>query len=53
MIKKTFSNTKNSIFNFYSIFIASLLNIFVPIAKKSNWKYAGNITFFKQTYLYN
>ena len=45
MIKKTFSNTKNSIFNFYSIFIASLLNIFVPIGKKSNCKYAGNITY--------
>ena len=37
MLKKAFYNTKNSVFNFYSIFIASLLNIFVPIGKKSNW----------------
>tara|TARA_B100001996_G_scaffold220044_1_gene169144 strand:+ start:259 stop:1038 length:780 start_codon:yes stop_codon:yes gene_type:complete len=45
MIKKTFTNTKISIFNFFSIFVASLLNIFVPIGKKSNWKYAGNLTY--------
>ena len=43
MLKKAFYNTKNSVFNFYSIFIASLLNIFVPIGKKSNWIFVGNI----------
>ena len=45
MLKKTFLNTKNSILNFNSLFVASLLNIFVPIGKKSNWKYAGNSTY--------
>ena len=45
MLKKAFYNTKNSVFNFYSIFIASLLNIFVPIGKKSNWIFVGNMTY--------
>ena len=45
MFKKPFINTKNFIFNLFSFFIASLLNIFLPVAKKSNWKFLGNLTY--------
>jgi uncharacterized membrane protein len=45
MFKKPFINTKNFIFNLFSFFIASLLNIFLPVGKKSNWKFLGNLTY--------
>ena len=45
MFKKPFINTKNFIFNLFSFFIASMLNIFLPVGKKSNWKFLGNITY--------
>jgi uncharacterized membrane protein len=45
MFKKPFINTKNFIFNLFSFFIASLLNIFLPVGKKSNWKFLGNVTY--------
>ena len=45
MLKKPFINIKNFIFNSFSFFIASLLNIFMPVLKKANWKFLGNITY--------
>ncbi len=45
MFKKPFINTKNFILNSISYFNASLLNIFMPAVKKSNWKFLGNITY--------
>jgi uncharacterized membrane protein len=45
MFKKPFINTKNFIFNLFSFFIASLLNIILPVGKKSNWKFLGNLTY--------
>jgi uncharacterized membrane protein len=45
MFKKPFINTKNLILNSISYFNASLLNIFMPAVKKSNWKFLGNITY--------
>lgn len=45
MLKKPFINIKNFFFNSFSFFIASLLNIFMPVLKKANWKFLGNITY--------
>ena len=45
MIKRWFSNIKTLIINIYSLFVASTLNTVLPFARKSNWIFAGNITY--------
>lgn len=45
MIKRWFSNIKTLIINIYSIIVASTLNTVLPFGRKSNWIFAGNITY--------
>ena len=45
MIKRWFSNIKTLIINIYSLIIASTLNTVLPFGRKSNWIFAGNITY--------
>ena len=45
MIKRWFSNIKTLIINIYSLIVASTLNTVLPFGRKSNWKFAGNITY--------
>ena len=45
MIKRWFSNIKTLLINIYSLIIASTLNTVLPIGRKSNWIFAGNITY--------
>ena len=45
MIKRWFSNIKTLIINIYSLIVASTLNSVLPFARKSNWIFAGNITY--------
>ena len=45
MIKHWFSNTKALVINIYSLIIASTLNTVLPFGRKSNWVFAGNITY--------
>ena len=45
MIKRWFSNIKTLLINIYSLLIASTLNTVLPIGRKSNWIFAGNITY--------
>jgi len=45
MIKRWFSNIKTLIINIYSLIIASTLNTVLPFGRKSNWMFAGNITY--------
>jgi len=45
MIKRWFSNIKTLIINIYSLIVASTLNTVLPFGRKSNWIFAGNITY--------
>ena len=45
MIKRWFSNIKRIAINIYTLFIASTLNTVLPIGRKSNWVFAGNLTY--------
>ena len=45
MIKRWFSNIKTLIINIYSLFVASTLNTVLPFGRKSNWIFAGNLTY--------
>ena len=45
MIKRLFSNIKTLIINIYSLIVASTLNTVLPFGRKSNWIFAGNITY--------
>ena len=45
MIKRWFSNIKRLIINIYTLFIAATFNTVVPFGRKSNWAFAGNITY--------
>ena len=45
MIKRWFSNIKALIINIYTLIIAFTLNIVLPFSQKSNWVFAGNITY--------
>ena len=45
MIKRWFSNIKTLLINIYSLIIASTLNTVLPFGRKSNWIFAGNITY--------
>ena len=45
MIKRWFSNIKTLIINIYSLIVASTLNTVLPFGRKSNWIFAGNLTY--------
>jgi uncharacterized membrane protein len=45
MIKRWFSSIKRITINIYTLFIASTLNTVLPIGRKSNWVFAGNLTY--------
>ena len=45
MIKRWLSNIKTLIINIYSLIVASTLNTVLPFGRKSNWIFAGNITY--------
>ena len=45
MIKRWLSNIKTLLINIYSLIVASTLNTVLPFGRKSNWIFAGNITY--------
>ena len=45
MIKRWLSNIKTLLINIYSLILASTLNTVLPFVRKSNWIFAGNITY--------